>query len=207
VLLDAAALGVNVVEREGVSVSHPARFLLVGTMNPEEGELRPQLADRIGLRVVVEAIGEPAARAEVMRRRESYTGDPTAFVASFRESDELLASRLEAARRRLASVRVPDGFYQAIAALVLRAGVPSHRADVTILESAKAQAALAGRDEVTADDVFEAAAAALPHRLALDPFDPNAGIDERVLRRILDEVLEIDADEKKAQRRETPASA
>jgi Mg-chelatase subunit ChlI len=207
VLLDAAALGVNLVEREGVSVSHPARFLLVGTMNPEEGELRPQLADRIGLRVVVEALADPEARAEVMRRRESFTGDPAAFAASFREDEERLAARLETARRRLPSVRVPDGLYRAIAALVLRSGVPSHRADVTILESAKAQAALAGRGEVTPDDVYEAAAAALPHRLVLDPFDPNAGIDERVLRRILDEVLEVDADEKKAARRETPASA
>ena len=91
VLLDAAALGVNVVEREGVSVSHPARFLLVGTMNPEEGELRPQLADRIGLRIVVDAILDPGQRAEVMRRRETYTADPDAFVAAAAGEQEQLA--------------------------------------------------------------------------------------------------------------------
>ena len=205
VLLDAAALGVNVVEREGVSVSHPARFLLVGTMNPEEGELRPQLADRIGLRVVVEAILDAGGRAEVMRRREAYTADPVAFAASSAEDQRELGAVLESARARMASIEVPDRLYGAIAQLVVRSGVHSHRADVTILESSKARAALAGRPSVTADDVFDAATAALPHRLAVDPFDAAAGIDERILRRVLDEVAEIAVDEKKAVGRATPA--
>ena len=206
VLLDAAALGTNVVEREGVSVSHPARFLLVGTMNPEEGELRPQLADRIGLRVVVDAILDPGERAEIMRRREAYAVDPVAFVASVSEAQTTLAAALQSARQRVGSVVVADELYRAIAQLVVRSGVHSHRADVTILESAKAQAALTGRSSVTVDDIFDAATAALPHRLAVDPFDAAAGIDERILRRVLDEVAEVSVDEKKAAGRATPAS-
>lgn len=205
VLLDAAALGVNVVEREGVSVSHPARFLLVGTMNPEEGELRPQLADRIGLRVVVEPILDPDERAEVMRRREAYSAAPAPFVASASEAQDTLAGALQSARERVGTVRVAGELYRAIAQLVVRSGVHSHRADVTILESAKAQAALAGRSSVTVDDIFDAATSALPHRLAVDPFDAAARIDERILRRVLDEVADVSVDEKKAAGRATPA--
>jgi magnesium chelatase subunit D len=205
VLLDAAALGTNVVEREGVSVSHPARFLLVGTMNPEEGELRPQLADRIGLRVVVEALLDPQLRAEVMRRRESYTADAPAFVAAAAAAQDELARAVQTARERVGDIAVPERLYQAIAQLVVRSGVHSHRADVTILEGAKADAALGGRQEVTVDDVFEAATAALPHRLAVDPFDAAAGIDERILRRVLEEVADVAVDEKKAGGRATPA--
>jgi Mg-chelatase subunit ChlI len=205
VLLDAAALGTNVVEREGVSVSHPARFLLVGTMNPEEGELRPQLADRIGLRVPVDAIVAAGERAEVTRRREAYTRDPTAFTASFSGSQSELAGRLQDARKAVQSVTVGDELYQAIAELVVRAGVKSHRADVSILEGAKAHAALEGRHAVTAADVLALAVIALPHRLAVDPFDAHSGIDERVLRRVLDEVLDETASAKKAPSRVTPA--
>jgi Mg-chelatase subunit ChlI len=205
VLLDAAALGTNVVEREGVSVSHPARFLLVGTMNPEEGELRPQLADRLGLRVVVEALLDAKQRSEVMRRREAYSADAARFAASVDEDQHQLATALQAARERVLAISVPDGLYTAIAQLVVRSGVRSHRADVTILEAAKAEAALDGRTSVTADDVFEAAKAALPHRLAVDPFEAGAAIDERVLRRVLDEVADVELDEKKAAGRATPA--
>ncbi len=205
VLLDAAALGTNVVEREGVSVSHPARFLLVGTMNPEEGELRPQLADRIGLRVVVDAILDPDERAEVMRRREAYAADGAAYVRSVADAQAGLAQTVQSAREQVAFVEVPDQLYRVIAQLVVRSGVHSHRADITILESAKAQAALAGRTAVTVDDIFDAAKAALPHRLAVDPFDASAGIDERILRRVLEEVAGVSVDEKKAAGRATPA--
>lgn len=204
VLLDAAALGVNVVEREGVSVSHPARFLLVGTMNPEEGELRPQLADRIGLRVQVEAIAEPGARAEVLRRRERFTADPEAFAAEWAAAEARLAASVQEARDAVGSVRVPEELYRAVARLVVRSGVASHRADVAILQSAKALAALAGRAETGPDDVLEAAALALGHRLPVDPFEPGAGVDERVLQRLLEEVLETEADEKKAGVPATP---
>ena len=197
VLLDAAALGVNVVEREGVSVSHPARFLLVGTMNPEEGDLRPQLADRIGLRVVVEALQDISRRAEVIRRREAFTADPPGFAAGWADEQERLAERIADARERMGSVSVAPGLYRAIARLVTGSSVSSHRADVTILQCAKALAALAGRTDVEPDDLLAAAGLALGHRVAVDPFEPSTGIDERLLRRVLDDALEAESTQKK----------
>lgn len=198
VLLDAAALGVNIVEREGVSVSHPASFLLVGTMNPEEGELRPQLADRIGLRVVVEALGDPEQRGEVMRRRESYAADPRAFAEGWHEEQARLAGAVRDARARMADVVVEPGLYPAIARLVTGVGVGSHRADITLLQCAKALAALDGRAALEPADLLEAAALALGHRVPLDPFDPSSGLDERILHRMLDDALEEETTEKKA---------
>ncbi len=205
ILLDAAALGVNVVEREGVSVSHPARFLLVGTMNPEEGELRPQLADRIGLRVEVEALLDAEHRAEVMHRREDYTRDPDCFSAAWVEAQAELAERVVAARDHLPKVEVEPPMYRAIATLVTRSGVTSHRADVTILQCAKGLAALAGREAVGRDDLLAAATLALSHRVALDPFQAGGDVDERILRRVLDEVLDVETAEKKVAGRATPA--
>ncbi len=204
VLLDAAALGTNIVEREGVSVSHPARFLLVGTMNPEEGDLRPQLADRIGLRVEVEALADPDLRAEVIRRREAFTTDPGVFRSAWAEAEDALAVTLQRARGCLGEVVVPPEAYRTIALLVVRAGVASHRADITVLQSAKALAALAGHTEVGREDLLAAAALALGHRVPVDPFDSGTGIDERVLRRILDDVLDQEAGEKKAAAPVTP---
>jgi Mg-chelatase subunit ChlI len=206
ILLDAAALGVNTVEREGVSVAHPARFLLVGTMNPEEGDLRPQLADRIGLRVVVDALVDAEERAEVIRRREAYTADPAAFAAAWHSDEEALALRLREAQSGLAAVEVLDALYAAIAQVVVRAGVPSHRADVTILQCAKAHAALAGRRAVGREDIHDAAALALGHRVPVDPFDARSGLDDRILRRIVDEVLDEEAAPKKAAAPASPAS-
>jgi len=197
VLLDAAALGVNVVEREGVSVSHPARFLLVGTMNPEEGDLRPQLADRIGLRVVVEALEDVSRRAEVIRRREAFTADPSGFAAGWDSAQAELAVTIAAARERMVAVSVALGLYRAIARLVTGSGVSSHRADVTILQCAKALAALAARTDVEPDDLLAAAGLALGHRVAIDPFEPSTGVDERLLRRVLDDALEAEATQKK----------
>jgi Mg-chelatase subunit ChlI len=199
ILLDAAALGVNVVEREGISVSHAARFLLVGTMNEEEGELRPQIADRIGLQVEVEPVRDPAARAEIIRRREAFTAAPEEVGARFAPETDELAEAVERAAALLPSVRVPDGLYEAVARLVVRAGAGSHRADVTIVECAKAAAALDGRAEVTLDDVVEAAALALGHRLPVDPFEARPELHERDVRRLLDEALDAAGAEKKAQ--------
>jgi Mg-chelatase subunit ChlI len=196
ILLDAAALGVNVVEREGVSIAHPARFILVGTMNEEEGELRPQIADRIGLRVDVEAIVEPEARAEIMRRREAFTADPEAFLAAHAESQSELAEELAVAERLLPDVRVADHLYPAVGRLTVRAGVSSHRADVTILECAKAAAALAGRHEVAVEDVARAASLALGHRLPVDPFAPPPSLEPQLVRRLLDEALELERSKK-----------
>ena len=196
ILLDAAALGVNDVEREGVSIAHPARFLLVGTMNEEEGELRPQIADRIGLQVEVAAVAEPEARAEIVRRREAFTSDPDGMLAAFERSQAELAEELVVAERLLPDVRVPDHLYPAVGRLTVKAGVTSHRADVTIVECAKAGAALAGRDEVAAEDVVDAAALALGHRLPVDPFAPPPSLERQLVRRLLDEALEIERSKK-----------
>jgi Mg-chelatase subunit ChlI len=205
ILLDAAALGVNVVEREGVSVSHPARFLLVGTMNPEEGELRPQLADRLGLRVEVAPVTHLTLRAEIIRRREAFTADPEAFAARWAAEQEELARRVRRAEALLPLVEVPEGLYLAIAGLVLRVGAASHRADVTILQSAKALAALAGRDRVEEADVVDGAELALGHRLAVDPFAPAPELTRAELERALAEVLAAGVEPKKARRPVTPA--
>jgi Mg-chelatase subunit ChlI len=196
ILLDAAALGVNVVEREGVSISHPARFLLVGTMNEEEGELRPQIADRIGLQVEVQAIAEPDARAEIVRRREAFTADPDSMLGAFASSQADLAEELAVAERLLPEVRVPDHLYPAVGRVTVKAGVTSHRADVTIVECAKAGAALAGRDEVLPEDLVDAASLALGHRLPVDPFAPPPSMEPQLVRRLLDEALEVERSKK-----------
>jgi Mg-chelatase subunit ChlI len=196
ILLDAAALGVNVVEREGVSISHPARFLLVGTMNEEEGELRPQIADRIGLQVEVQAIAEPDARAEIVRRREAFTADPDSMLGAFASSQADLAEELAVAERLLPEVRVPDHLYAAVGRVTVKAGVTSHRADVTIVECAKAGAALAGRDEVLPEDLVDAASLALGHRLPVDPFAPPPSMEPQLVRRLLDEALEVERSKK-----------
>ena len=196
ILLDAAALGVNVVEREGISVAHPARFLLVGTMNEEEGELRPQIADRIGLRVEVGAVVEPEARGEIVRRREAFTADAEAFAGAWEDAQAELAETVTVAERLLPDVQVPDHFYAAVGQLTVKAGVSSHRADVSIVECAKAAAALAGRSEVEIEDVVGAAALALGHRLPVDPFAPPPTLEPAMVRRLLDDALELERSKK-----------
>jgi Mg-chelatase subunit ChlI len=198
VLLDAAALGVNVVEREGVSISHPARFLLVGTMNEEEGELRPQIADRIGLELEVEALDDPEARAEVVRRHEAFSADPVAFRKTWAAAQTDLADRIASAEQLLPSVRLATALYAAVGHLVVRAGVESHRADISIVECAKAAAALADREEADREDILAAAELALGHRLTADPFAPAPHVEPQVLGRLLDEALEVEVSPKKA---------
>ncbi|GAB7005742.1 putative cobaltochelatase [Nocardioides sp. AN3] len=184
VLLDAAAMGRATVERDGVSVTHPARFVLIGTMNPEEGELRPQLLDRFGLTVEVAAPRDPALRVEVVRRRLAYDADPAAFAARFRDSDALLTSRIEAARERLAKVRLGEPALLKIAEICAAFEVDGLRADIVTARAALAHAAWSGRDEVTRADVRRAALLALPHRRRRNPFDAP-GLDESLLDRIL----------------------
>ena len=196
ILLDAAALGVNVVEREGISIAHPARFLLVGTMNEEEGDLRPQIADRIGLRVEVDVVVDPEARAEIVRRREAFTAEPQSLLGSWADAQAELAEGLAAAERLVPGVRVPDHLYLAVGQLTVKAGVTSHRADVTIVEAAKAVAALAGRSEVEVEDVVGAASLALGHRLPIDPFAPPPSLEPQLVRRLLDEALELERSKK-----------
>jgi Mg-chelatase subunit ChlI len=200
VLLDAAALGVNVVEREGLSVAHPARFLLVGTMNPEEGALRPQLADRLGLEVEVDPLTDPRARAEVIRRREAFTTDPEAFASHWAFAEGELAERLRAGIDAVRMVTVADGFYEAIAGLVLRLGTASHRADITVLQCAKALAALDGREAVEPTDIVDAGELALGHRLPIDPFAPRPELSRVEVERALEAVLAEEVEPKKVSR-------
>jgi magnesium chelatase subunit D len=169
-----------------VSVQHAARFLLVGTMNPEEGEPRPQLVDRFGLVVSVAAPDDPTQRAEVVRRRLAYEADPAGFATRWAADDAALAERIATARRRLGGIRLPDSELDRIARICLSYGVDGLRADIVIARAAIALAAWHGRDEVTPADVADAARLALPHRRRRDPLDPP-GTDEQRLEDALDE--------------------
>jgi magnesium chelatase subunit D len=185
-LLDAAALGRSYVEREGASVRHAARFLLVGTMNPEEGELRPQLLDRFGLTVEVAAPREPATRAEVVRRRLAFDADPDAMVARFAAGENELAEHIAQARSRIGSVELDDDALLQIASVCAAFGVDGLRADIVTARAAVAHAAWHGRDRVETEDVRAAARLALPHRRRRNPFDAP-GLDEQQLDDALDE--------------------
>ncbi|MQY06385.1 putative cobaltochelatase [Actinomadura macrotermitis] len=185
-LLDAAAMGESHVEREGVSVRHAARFLLVGTMNPEEGELRPQLLDRFGLTVEVAATRDPAERAEVVRRRLRFEEDPAAFAPAWADAEAELAARIAAAQERLPRVELTDAALRQITAVCAAFEVDGLRADLVTARAAIALAAWHGRDAVNEDDVRTAARLALPHRRRRDPFDAP-GLDQEKLDEILDE--------------------
>ncbi|MFJ4803589.1 putative cobaltochelatase [Streptomyces murinus] len=187
-LLDAAAMGASYVEREGVSVRHASKFLLVGTMNPEEGELRPQLLDRFGLTVEVAASREPDQRVEVVRRRLAYDDDPAAFAARWAGEEAAVRQRVVAARELLPQVRLGDAALRQIAATCAAFEVDGMRADIVMARTATALAAWAGRTDVLAEDVRQAALLALPHRRRRNPFDAP-GLDEDKL----DETLEQSA--------------
>ncbi|MFI5498944.1 magnesium chelatase subunit D family protein [Nocardia asteroides] len=204
VLLDAAAMGRVHVERDGVSHSHPARFVLVGTMNPEEGELRPQLLDRFGLTVDVAASREVDTRMAVVRRRLDYEADPAGFAARYADADQVVAERILTARDRLPDVALDNAELRRIAALCAAFDVDGMRADLVVARTATAHAAWRGRDRVTEDDVRVAAELALPHRRRRDPFD-EPGISEEQL----DEAMRDAADEveKGAERDESTPGA
>ncbi len=170
-LLDAAASGVARVEREAISVEHDARFILVGTMNVEEGELRPQLLDRFGLGVEVRAPRDPGERAEIVRRRLAFERDPAAFVERYAADERALAARIAAARERLDGVRLPERELLRIAGACAALGVDGVRGDLVTARAARALAALDGTEEVNEGHVRRAAALALPHRRRRDPLD------------------------------------
>lgn len=169
VLLDSAAMGVNSIEREGVSFSHPARFTLVGTMNPEEGELRPQLLDRFGLCVNIEGIHSADERVAVMERRGAFDEDPEGFVHQWQAESAGLAERIQKASRLYPQVTVEKPMLYEIAQYCLDVGVDGHRGDIIILKAAKTIAAYEGRSEVGAGDIRTAAELALPHRVRRQP--------------------------------------
>jgi len=184
-LLDVAASGENVVEREGISMRHPARFILVGSGNPEEGDLRPQLLDRFGLAVDVLTPTDSAARVEVILRRDAFDRDPSTFAARWRRHDMALRRRIIAARDRLPHVSAPASVIEDIAAICARLGTDGVRGELTTYRAARALAALEGDDIVTREHVRAVASLALRHRLRRDPLDDTSAT-ARVGRALVD---------------------
>jgi magnesium chelatase subunit D len=182
VLLDAAATGVSTVQREGLAVSHPARLTLIGTMNPEEGNLRPQFLDRFGLMVDISAPRDVAERTEVVRRRIAFERDPAAFHAQWQPAQVAVRQHIITARQLLPTVQMPEGLLTLISQLCTELGVASLRADIVLYKTALTLAALAGRPTATAADVRRAAELALAHRRRAQPFDspglPSEALDE-----------------------------
>ncbi len=180
-LLDVAASGENVVEREGISVRHPARFVLVGSGNPEEGELRPQLLDRFGLSVEVKTPADIAARIEVVRRRDAFERDPAEFLDHWQRGDERVRRQLVAARKRLPDVIVSDAALERAAELCIKLGTDGLRGELTLMRAARALAALEGDGEVADLHLRRVAPSALRHRLRRNVLD-DAGSTTRVER-------------------------
>ncbi len=184
-LIDVAASGENVVEREGLSVRHPARFVLVGSGNPEEGELRPQLLDRFGLSVEVKTPEDLASRVEVVRRRDAFEQDPAGFSEKWKKEDERTRRRIVTGRTRLAQVSIPDSARERAAQLCMALGTDGLRGDLTLIRAARALAALEGDAAVTDKHLRRVAAPALRHRLRRNPLD-DSGSSVRVDRAVVE---------------------
>jgi magnesium chelatase subunit I len=182
IILDAAASGRNLVEREGVSFSHLCRFILVGTMNPEEGELRPQLLDRFGLCVHIEGVNDPEDRVAIMERRAAFDEDPKDFCSQWKEESRRLAEKIKKAVSLYPRVQVDRALLYEIASYCLDVGVDGHRGDIIILKTAKTMAAYNGRTEVLKEDIDAAAELALPHRIRRQPLQ-DIVLDVSELRR------------------------
>ena len=174
-LLDVAASGENVVERDGLSVRHPARFLLIGSGNPEEGELRPQFLDRFGLSVTVSTPTDIAERIEIVRRRDSFDRDPEAFVAQYKRKDAAIRRQVEKAQAAIRSIDMPDSALELAARLCSALGTDGLRGELVAIRAARALAALEGDEVVTTDHVRSVAPMALGHRLRRDPLEGGDG--------------------------------
>ncbi|HEY4691013.1 MAG TPA: ATP-binding protein [Anaerolineae bacterium] len=175
-LLDSAAMGVNFVEREGISFSHPARFILIGTMNPEEGDLRPQLLDRFALAVDIQGIHDQQQRMQILERNLAFEQDPEGFREEWEPRERTLSGEIDRARKLLSMVEYTQGDLAAIAGMMAGLGVDGHRADLVILKGARAHAALNRRDHIVKEDILLAAELALPHRLKRQPFQDNGQV-------------------------------
>ena len=197
VLLDAAAMGANIVERESVSVGHPARFILVGTMNPEEGELRPQLLDRFGLQANVESLSDVDARVEIVKVAESFEIDPAGCREEFKGQQMELGRKIVSAKSLLPEVTISDDLLRTTAEMCIELGVRTHRAEIVVTRTAKTIAAFDDRTEVTLDDIKEAMELALPHRMRRKPFEPPE-LDTEKLDEMMDE-KERKKDERKQE--------
>ncbi|ACF14525.1 magnesium chelatase ATPase subunit I [Chloroherpeton thalassium ATCC 35110] len=190
VLLDVAASGWNVVEREGISIRHPARFVLVGSGNPEEGELRPQLLDRFGLHARINTITDVRLRVEIVKRRREYDEDPFGFVEKWQDKQEELREQVTKAKELVQEVDMPDDVLTLVAQLCMNLGIDGHRGELTITRTSRAYAALQGRKTVTLEDIKAIAVPALRHRLRRDPLETiDAGEKvERELEKVLGSV-------------------
>ena len=173
-LLDAAAMGVNYIEREGISYSHPSRFILVGTMNPEEGDLRPQLLDRFGLMVDVVSEKDEERRTSIVQRRMEFEKNPEGFCKDYKEQNDEIRERILAARGLLGRTEAGKDVVRAAVKISLHLGVDGHRADLTLIKAAEAYAALQGRTEVEPSDVTHVAKLVMPHRMRRNPFQDSS---------------------------------
>jgi magnesium chelatase subunit D len=197
VLLDSAAMGINTVEREGISFSHPANFVLVGTMNPEEGELRPQLLDRFGLCVDIKGIRDVTRRVELIKYRLRYETDPEAFAASWQAVESELCEQILLAQKLISEVRISDNMLELISQICVDMGVDGHRADITMMKTSITLAAFNGRTDVLEEDVKEAAELVLSHRMRSKPFDNHSDKQDK-----LDESIEKHREKQKKNEKE-----
>ena len=195
-LLDCAAMGVNTVEREGVSFSHPARFILAGTMNPEEGELRPQLLDRFGLCVEIHGIKDPDRRMEIIKRRAAFEQDPREFAEQYASREATLAAAITKAGETVRQVSVSDCLLRKIVSIAITLEADGHRGDLTLLKAAKACAALDGRLAVSGDDVGSVVEMVFLHRMKSLPFEHARTLNMEKVTRILEEEDKEGTDQK-----------
>jgi magnesium chelatase subunit I len=180
-LLDSAAMGVNTVEREGVSFMHPAKFILVGTMNPEEGDLRPQLLDRFGLCVHVISISDKMSRMEILRRKAAFDSQPAAFGVQWDREQKTLSERIIKAKAGLDAINIPDEVLEKIVSITSPLNLDGHRADIVIMKSARALAAFRHKEIIEASDIRDAAMLSLSHRMKRLPFEEIGSANEKLL--------------------------
>lgn len=197
VLLDAAAMGVNIVEREGISFSHPARFILVGTMNPEEGDLRPQLTDRFGLSVEIRGIHDTLQRVSILKRTLEFEDNPAEFATQWQASEGELSKQIERARNIVDQTTFTKEDLFTIARLNEEFAVDGHRADLVILKAARALAAFKERSTITKNDILLAAEFALPHRLRRSPFQSEGILDRDELREQVNDLVSLKEDQRR----------
>lgn len=191
-LLDSAAMGVNTVEREGISFSHPANFILVGTMNPEEGELRPQLLDRFGFSVEIKGIKDPKKRVEIVKYRSQFEENPDGFIKQWELEEQLLRDKIENARTLVKDVTISDEMLLLNANLSIALDIDGHRGDLTLMKASKAMAAFNNRLEVQREDIEEVAHMVLLHRMRSLPFETTKKLDKNKIKEIIDSFMAVE---------------
>jgi Mg-chelatase subunit ChlI len=205
-LLDSAAMGVNVVEREGISFTHPASFILIGTMNPEEGELRPQLVDRFGLSVEIRGLVDTEERLDVLERHIFFDTDPEGFAEKWMPAEQQLSQRIGTAAEQVNHVEYTRRHLYTIATLTSDLQIDGHRADLVILKTARANAAFEGRAHIINEDILIAAELALPHRIRRGPFS-EASLDADALGDAFAQIVEDAEGEGEIEAADTPADS